>query len=89
MKKKKQGNIIGHLKSNVKLSPQHFQWSRHYERSGKNVLNGALKKGVRHWHLPFSGLCVELSLFFFLIKKNTIPRSKIPQISLIDYTNTT
>ena len=55
---------------------------------------GALRKGVRHRHLPFSGLCVESPLiFFFIIKKlrkNTtqIHMSKIPQISLIDNTNT-
>ena len=29
---------------------------------------GALRKRVRHWHLPFSALCVESSLIFLLQK---------------------
>ena len=27
-----QGSLIGHLESNMKFSPQHPRWSRHYER---------------------------------------------------------
>ena len=36
--KQKPGYLLGHLKSNVKLSPRHPQWSHHYERPKNWVL---------------------------------------------------
>ena len=45
-----QGYLIGHLKSNVKLSPQHPQWSHHYERP---ELLALLEKGLGISTFPF------------------------------------
>ena len=61
------GYLIDHPKSNMKLSPQHPHWSRHYERLGL----GSQKKEIRHWHLAFWDH-VESPLIFLLQKKITI-----------------
>ena len=48
-----------------------------FERPGKQSPNGALRKGVRHHHLPFSGLCMELPLIFFYKKKKKKKKKEI------------
>ena len=66
------GYLIDHPKSNMKLSPQHPHWSRHYERLGL----GSQKKEIRHWHLafwdhvesPLDGFFVKISDLNFLLE---------------------
>ena len=64
----KQGYLIGHLKSNVKLSPQHPQWSRHCERPQRKA---SLKKEIR---VPFKAPLIlskwyGVTTYFSLYKK--------------------
>ena len=41
----------------------------------------AIRKGVRHWHLPFSALCVESSLIF-LLQKDKKKEKKIHKVHI-------
>ena len=47
-----------------------------WETGVKTTPRGALKKGVRHLHLPFLGLYVESPLIFFVTKKKRKKRKK-------------
>ena len=67
----KQGYLIGHLKSNVKLSLRHPQWSRHCERLGK--VGCTQKRGQSSTPSLFRIMC-GVAIYFLLqkiSKKNT------------------
>ena len=67
---KKQGYIVGHLKSNTKCSTRHPQWSCHYEKPQRV----ALKKEIRVLKAPLFLVIVWSRYLHFIqkIRKNEI-----------------